>query len=603
MNRMACVTRGVLLLLACVACASASAGTGADLLRDDARGIGLAYAVYSAQLTLLVATLALYSAARDHLFLLYAGFTAAALLFTAALYGHFDQLPGPHAVAAAGALGARGFWLAGLGFSAMALGMLLRFSDSRASGNPGVRRLDILLPGLAVLALTTLLPQPLVSSVLRAIAPVAWILALLAGLWALLDGARRGVPMAFATACALSVLLLAAVAREWMHSVQLDDAIVNRHGVQLALVLVSMTLFVGLSSRIGAVRQRLDVEAIARRHSEDRLRQARAHSEFGQLLQDRLRGLHQEEVAPQAFQFLLQHIKSVMPATQAVVLGQGVLGHDLLLVQEDGSHTQLGKAALAARAVVRAQIQGRMPVQVRLEGARMSDDPRLPQIALVPIHVAAPAWAALVLRDPGRDAFDAAGLEACMELARLTAMHADEAHASIQLRQTAEFDALTGIMNRRSIDAMLLREFAHAKSAPMPLTVLFIDIDWFKRINDEHGHACGDHCLRRIAAALRAELRPNDALGRYGGEEFLVALPGRDAAASRIIAERLRVAVERNAIDWHGQPLAVAISIGLAARRLTDATVQELLERADQALYAAKRAGRNRVCVAPAVFA
>jgi len=573
--------------------------TEQDVLRRAGLEIAVAYAVYAALLTLLIATLALYAAARDSLFLLYAGYIATALLFVAAVNGHLYALPGARAL---GGLGARGLWFVMLVFNAMALWMLLRFAETRASSRALVRGLGHLLPLMAVAAGLMLLPERALSGSQQLIASMAWVMAMLAGLMAMLDGAHRGKPMAFATACALLTLLAAAAANEAMRRALLADGILTRHGYQFALVLMSVTLFVGLSGRIGAVRRRLDHEASARLHSEYRLRQARARSDLGQALQECLRGLNAEEIASQAFQLLIQHVKAMLPGTQAVVLGQGYLGHDLLLVEDKGISSPLGHAALAARAVVRAQVQERTPLQLRLEGGRMSEDPRAPRHALVPVPAAAKGWATLVLRDPDRDAFDPADLEACVELARLTALHADQAHASIHLRRSAEHDALTGSMNRRSLDQELAREFTHARLAAIPLTVLFIDIDWFKRINDEHGHACGDQCLRSIATSLRAELRPNDALGRYGGEEFLVALPGHDAAASRIIAERLRHAVELSKIDWHGQSLALTISIGLASRRDGDRTVAEMLERADKALYAAKREGRNRVCVAPAVL-
>lgn len=583
-------TRGNRLLLA---------GSEQDVLRNTGRQIALAFAVYAALFTLLIATLALYSAARDRLFLLYAGYTAMALLFLAAVNGHLFTLPGSSAL---GMLGARGFWLVMLAFNAMALWMLVRFAETRASANALVRSLGYLVPLAATAAALMLLPDHVLSGWYRNFATSVWVVSMLAGLLAMLDGAHRRKPMALATGCALIVLMLASAANEAMNRGMIDDGILARHGFQFALVLMSVTLFVGLSSRIGAVRQRLDDEASARRDGEHRLRRARARSDLAQLLQERLRGLHPEEVAPQAFQLLIQHAKELLPGTQAVVLGQGCLGHDLLLVHEEGAPTTLGQAVLGVRGVVRAQVQHHKPVQLPLQGARVSNDPHAPVYALVPLPLAAPAWAALVLRDPKRELLDEADLEACMELARLTATHAEEAHASILLRRTAGHDALTGTMNRRSLDLVLAREFTHARLASLALTVLFIDIDWFKRINDEHGHACGDHCLRSIANTLRAELRPSDALGRYGGEEFLVALPGRDAAASRIIAERLRVAVERGSIDSHGLPLALTISIGLAARRDPDASVADMLERADKAMYAAKREGRNRVCVAPAVF-
>lgn len=574
--------------------------TEQDVLRHAAREIAIAYAVYAGLLTLLMATLALYAAARDSMFLLYAGYTATGLLFMAAVNGHLYALPVAGAI---GSLGERGLWFLMLVFNATALWMLLRFAGTRGSRHAFVRSLDYLLPPMALAAGLMLLPERVLAGYHQAVATASWMLALLAGVVAMLDGAQRAKPMAFATGCALVTLLAAAVANEAMSRALLEDSILTRHGFQFALVLMSVTLFVGLSSRIGAVRERLDHEAHARRVSEYRLRQARARSDLGQVLQERLRGLHPEEIATQAFHLLVEHVEGMLSGAQAVVLSQDYLGHDLLLVQDKGGPTPLAQAVLAARAVVRAQVRDGRPVHLRLEGDRASDNPHAPLHALVPVPVAAPAWAALVLRDPERETFDASDLEACVELAKLTALHAAEAHASIHLRRTAENDALTGTMNRRSLDQVLAREFAHSRAASVPLTVLFIDIDWFKRINDEHGHACGDQCLRSIANALRGELRPNDALARYGGEEFLVALPGQDAAASRIIAERLRQAVERNTIVWQGQPLTLTVSIGLASRRNGDVGVAEMLERADKALYAAKREGRNRVCVAPAVLA
>ncbi|MEO5961986.1 MAG: GGDEF domain-containing protein, partial [Thermomonas sp.] len=173
---------------------------------------------------------------------------------------------------------------------------------------------------------------------------------------------------------------------------------------------------------------------------------------------------------------------------------------------------------------------------------------------------------------------------------------------AIQLRRTAEHDSLTGTQNRRSLDQALVREFKAGRLSETALAVLFIDIDCFKRINDRLGHACGDLCIRSIAASVRGELRPADALGRYGGDEFLVLLPGQDAAAARVIAERLRKAVEDSVVYWQGEALPLTVSIGMAARRETDREPAMLLERADKALYAAKHEGRNRVCAAPAVF-
>jgi diguanylate cyclase (GGDEF)-like protein len=172
--------------------------------------------------------------------------------------------------------------------------------------------------------------------------------------------------------------------------------------------------------------------------------------------------------------------------------------------------------------------------------------------------------------------------------------------ATQALRRTAELDALTGTLNRRSIDQWLTRQFA-SHSRERSLSLLFVDIDHFKRINDLYGHACGDHCLRMVAAALRTALRPQDVLGRYGGEEFIALLPECDVATARGAAERLRLAVEDCEIEWQGNRLRLSVSIGVATRDPGEQAA-ELLDRADRALYVAKRAGRNRVSVSPAVF-
>ena len=165
-----------------------------------------------------------------------------------------------------------------------------------------------------------------------------------------------------------------------------------------------------------------------------------------------------------------------------------------------------------------------------------------------------------------------------------------------------KINALTGTFNRRSIDQWLARAFLDAHRRQQPLSLLFIDIDHFKSINDRLGHAGGDHCLREVAQALRRSLDEGDLLGRYGGEEFVVLMPGRGGADAREAAERLRNAVDRADIVYEGRPEHLTVSIGVATRLPQESTPAAATERADKALYAAKRGGRNCVHVAPAVF-
>lgn len=178
--------------------------------------------------------------------------------------------------------------------------------------------------------------------------------------------------------------------------------------------------------------------------------------------------------------------------------------------------------------------------------------------------------------------------------ARVAERTTELAEANARLDRLAHEDALTRLPNRRAADAMLARELALHQRERLPLAVLLADIDHFKRINDQHGHPVGDKVLAQVAARLSAALRSSDAAARFGGEEFLVLLPGTDADGLAVIAEKLRAAVADAPVDPVGR---VTLSFG-AARLLPGDNPAQLLQRADLALYEAKAGGRNRVCVA-----
>ena len=128
--------------------------------------------------------------------------------------------------------------------------------------------------------------------------------------------------------------------------------------------------------------------------------------------------------------------------------------------------------------------------------------------------------------------------------------------------------------------------------------MLFLDIDHFKRINDEYGHPVGDECLRLVAECLRRQLRGEDVVSRYGGEEFLVLLPGQSQDQARKIAERIREASAALRVKHESGLVKFTVSIGVAARKGDEGAAAELIERADRAMYQAKRNGRNRVQLA-----
>ena len=156
-------------------------------------------------------------------------------------------------------------------------------------------------------------------------------------------------------------------------------------------------------------------------------------------------------------------------------------------------------------------------------------------------------------------------------------------------------DGLTNLCNRKQLDATLHEEIPRARRHGRDLSVLMLDIDHFKHINDTHGHLAGDSVLRGLAAILQKRLRPNDRLGRYGGEEFCAILPETALANAAKIGEELRALVEAHAFVAEDKRINVTISIGAGC--LADGMdMAGLYRRADEMLYQAKRTGRNKVC-------
>jgi diguanylate cyclase (GGDEF)-like protein len=131
-----------------------------------------------------------------------------------------------------------------------------------------------------------------------------------------------------------------------------------------------------------------------------------------------------------------------------------------------------------------------------------------------------------------------------------------------------------------------------------PAAAIMIDIDQFKRINDAHGHGVGDEVIQTVASRLASALRENDIICRYGGEEFAVLLPGTPVEGARRVAQRLHDAVSNQPIATSAGELTVTVSVGLAAPAQLDGQIEPLLNRADEALYDAKRSGRNRISTA-----
>jgi diguanylate cyclase (GGDEF)-like protein len=163
-----------------------------------------------------------------------------------------------------------------------------------------------------------------------------------------------------------------------------------------------------------------------------------------------------------------------------------------------------------------------------------------------------------------------------------------------ELRRLAEVDALTGAFNRRAFLTLLDKALSHVQRTQAELPVLVIDLDNFKKINDTWGHQCGDEALCHFVELAQRCLRKEDILGRLGGEEFAIFLPGVGSAGVLAVAERLRALVEARPLEGPRRSVPMTVSIGIATATAGD-TAQAVLQRADAAMYAAKERGRNRV--------
>ena len=166
------------------------------------------------------------------------------------------------------------------------------------------------------------------------------------------------------------------------------------------------------------------------------------------------------------------------------------------------------------------------------------------------------------------------------------------------LLQLATSDPLTGLWNRRHFVEVVRGELGRVRRNQAPAALLLMDLDFFKRINDTHGHAAGDEVLRHFTATVNAQLREADVFARVGGEEFAILLPDTPEEGAQALAQRLRRDVEKTAFPSDEGTFSVTVSIGISSMTDPEDSLNDLMHRADRALYESKRAGRNCVTVA-----
>jgi diguanylate cyclase (GGDEF)-like protein len=215
----------------------------------------------------------------------------------------------------------------------------------------------------------------------------------------------------------------------------------------------------------------------------------------------------------------------------------------------------------------------------------------------IPLVSFGQALGVLVLESSDRSAFNPHDVQPLESVADICATAIQNAHYVERVKQLAYLDGLTGIFNRRYFEMRIEEEMERARRFGAGMAVVMIDIDQFKRINDEFGHLLGDEVLRQVSSILHQQLRKIDVVCRYGGEEFAILLSQTNPQHALMVAEKLRKTVE----SWQfpGVPRAVTISAGTANFPDHGATRDEVVKAADAGLYMAKQTGRNRVCLAP----
>ena len=195
-----------------------------------------------------------------------------------------------------------------------------------------------------------------------------------------------------------------------------------------------------------------------------------------------------------------------------------------------------------------------------------------------------------------QQAYSEAEVRLAASLIQPAAMAVENARLFDEVQRYATYDGLTNTYNRRHFMEQAQRAYDNARRFGHALTAMMLDVDHFKRINDRHGHHVGDQVLRVLADRCRSALRSVDLLGRYGGEEFAILLPGAsEHSAATVLAERIRRKVAEEPIETDDGKVRVTISIGVATIDEEMRSPEDLFKRADAALYEAKQAGRNRV--------
>ncbi|MET0718252.1 MAG: diguanylate cyclase [Pseudoxanthomonas sp.] len=564
---------------------------------QDKRELAVAIALYASMSILAFVAIALYLGARQLAFLSFLAFVSSSLLLMLVVNGHAYTLPFLA-------------WLKPLGGQATNICMLLvsasgictaRDFAGRRPDNVWLRWVPVAgasaMAAFAAILLCGVAFDPRTTQVLVIVAWVASaLLAMLAFLSAIMRKAWLGWPL-------LTALVMLGISCTMFElSVRgMVPPFWGRFGYQIGLVLIGVVLVVALIGRIADFRVRHEQERTARKASEQRLLQQQAYADLAGQLRKRLLEVAPKDLEWHAIQMAMESLLPWLQLNTITILLYRP-GYDQTRITEPVTHTsRISALADANDATLRAVAQRKLPMtELIMNPAPGNASSRAPAMtyAAVPLTTGRGGIGVALLERVGARVYTAEELALVAQFGQLVLQQAAEARETHKLRLSAEQDALTGMLNRNAIDLALGRAFQEAHKQDQSLAVLFVDVDGFKLVNDTHGHACGDQCLKHLAEVLIRALRPGDVVGRYGGEEFLVLLTGPGDEQAREIGERIRLQVEESALHWQDRQVRMTVSVGVATRLPHEQTPAQTLERADRALYEAKHQGRNRVVLA-----
>jgi diguanylate cyclase (GGDEF)-like protein len=301
----------------------------------------------------------------------------------------------------------------------------------------------------------------------------------------------------------------------------------------------------------------------------------------------------------------LRRLFPVDGAALGLLEGEGILVREVLKrgtpspreperLPADASHL-MGWVIQRDRALWRNDILSEMRFAESVRTAGMKSD------MTIPLKARGQVMGAFRVASHRRHAFDPEDFEVLKRCADMTAVAVETQRLLLATRRLAEMDGVTGVYNHRHFRSLLDQEVDRARRSERPVSLIMIDIDYFKRFNDTYGHQAGDEVLRHVAQLAARALRRSDAVARYGGEEFVVLLPDAESKDALPVAEKIRSEVEKNPLTLGGmlRPLHVTISLGIASFPADAINPPELVAVADRGLYQAKNLGRNRTCHAP----